>query len=167
MLRAVSAAAICLSGCAAPATQSSSATSTHGATPTPTPTASARQFASILAEYEKDWRDYEDNIFDCALAGVQKDTISSVKRLTCSMTVQIVTLNANTALRDIMKLPTPEPEVKSLVDRTIAALAPLSQIDAVTACKDQASAACDAAEIEANGAIRGLVSILDAWKPYL
>ncbi|WP_427174458.1 hypothetical protein [Arthrobacter sp. 92] len=83
------------------------------------------------------------------------------------MTVVTVTLTAKNAIRDIVALPKPNPEVSRLVDRAIADLTPLSNVDAVTACKDPNSAACDEKETLANGQIRDVVSMLDAWAPYM
>jgi hypothetical protein len=155
-----------LSGCssAAPAAETSP---TPTQTPTSVPTATPRQFASIIAQYDKTWRDYADNIVKCSLADVQTDTISSMERITCSMTAETVTLDAKSAIRDIVKLPKPDPEVSDLVTRTLDTLTPLSNIDAMTQCKDMTSASCDEAKTAVNGAIRPVVSVLDAWKPYI
>lgn len=148
--------------------QSTPATATPSPTPTPTPTAKPAQFASILSENEKNWRDYEDNISECAFARVVgKSAMDAVKVTTCGMTVVIVTLNAKSAIKAINALPTPDAEVKTLVDRTLTALEPLSKIESVNACSDQKSETCSAAETEANGAIRGVTVVLDAWAPYM
>lgn len=61
------AAILALSACGSESMESPS-------TPTPTPvptveaTATPAQFASIIAEHERNWRDYEDNMTDCAMA---------------------------------------------------------------------------------------------------
>ncbi|CAH0287046.1 hypothetical protein SRABI83_04094 [Arthrobacter sp. Bi83] len=136
-------------------------------TATPTPTATVSQFASVIAEHEKSWRDYEEKIVDCAFAGISSAAIDQVKRTTCTYTASTVTLEAQTALRDIMKLPSPPAEIKDLVNRTITVLEPLGDNQASTACSDQTSEACDGAITKANGDIRPVTSVLDAWKPYL
>lgn len=135
-------------------------------TPSPTATATTAQFASIITEREADWRDYEDNIVDCALASIGKAPIDSVKRTTCGFTVQTVTLTAKQAAVEMRKLPSPPSEVQALVTRTLSALDVLAKNPSVTACKDTKSDACDAAITQANGEIRPLISVLDAWKPY-
>lgn len=154
---------ILLSGCGTPAQQSAVSPSP---TPTPTPTASVAQFASIITEHEQDWRDYEENIGACAFASIGTTATDFAKRTACRYTVQTVTLTAKTAARDIRKLPEPPSEIDALVTRTLASLDTIGKNDATAACKDTESVSCDAAETQANGDIRPLVSILDAWKPY-
>ena len=155
----------CGSGVAATGTASTSTTPTP--TPTPTPTATVSQYASIIAEYEQDWREYENAIVDCAFASIGTTAMDKITRLTCSMTVQTVTITAKTAARNMRELPKPPAEVSSLVERTLRALDPLAVNDAVEVCDDAESEACDAAITKANGNIRPVVSVLDAWKPYL
>ncbi|MFK0002541.1 hypothetical protein [Paenarthrobacter sp. NPDC090522] len=158
-----------LSGCggASGAAQADSVTSaTATPTPSPTPTATVAQFASIITEREADWRDYEDNIVDCALASIGKTAIDSVKRTTCGYSVSVVVLTAKQAAVQIRKLPAPPAEVQSLVTRTLTHLDVLAKNPAPTACEDKQSEACDAAITQANGEIRPLITVLDAWKPY-
>ncbi|XAS66542.1 hypothetical protein V3C33_13730 [Micrococcaceae bacterium Sec5.7] len=134
-------------------------------------TASAKQFASILAENESSWRAYSKDIASCAYDEiVATDTAAKIHAMTCTITAATVTMQAKNATRDILKLPKPAPEVKDLVDRTIAALGPLSKTGADTACMGSGAATsskCDDAETAANGAIRGVISVLDAWRPYM
>lgn len=160
--------ALVVSGCAGTSQPGSSTpASTRSPTPTAVPTATPKQFASIIAEDETTLRNYYGSIVDCALADVSKDMASSIKVLTCRTTAQTVTLDAQNMLRDIGKLPKPDPEVSSLVDRTINVLTPLAAINASLKCKDIQSADCDAAETAVNGAIRNVIPVLDAWKPYM
>jgi hypothetical protein len=134
----------------------------------PTPTATTAQFASILSESETDWREYEDNITKCAFASIGTTVTDNIDMMTCSLTVQTVTITAKTAAKDIRKLPAPPAEVAPLVKRTLVALDALADSKAsTTTCADARSEACDAAITKANGDIRPLVSVLDAWKPYL
>ncbi|MCX8454606.1 hypothetical protein [Paenarthrobacter ureafaciens] len=135
-------------------------------TSTSTPTATVAQFASIITEREADWREYEDNIVDCALASIGKTAIDSIKRTTCGYSVTVVVLTAKQAAAQIRKLPTPPAEVQSLVKRTLTNLDALAKNPAPTACEDKQSEACDAAITQANGEIRPLITVLDAWKPY-
>lgn len=166
-------AAVVLTGCGGGAVAES--TSTPTATPTPTQTveqtATAKQFASILAENETTWRAYAKDIVSCAYDKiVATNTAAKIHVLTCTMTAATVTMQAKTAQTNILKLPKPAPEVKDLVDRTIAALGPLSKTGADKAClgSDAAtSSACDDAETLTNGAIRDVISVLDAWRPYM
>lgn len=162
----IAAAALALTGCASSA-PAAAPTNKASETPTPQPTATVSQFASIIAEHEKTWRDYEDNITDCALAGISTAAIDEAKRLTCAYTASTVALTAQNAVRDIMKLPSPPAEVRELVARTITALEPLGDNQAPTACEDKTSEACDNAITKANGDIRYVTAVLDAWKPYL
>ncbi|WP_426986566.1 hypothetical protein [Pseudarthrobacter sp. Y6] len=154
---------IFLSGCGAPA---QSAAESPTPTPTPTPTASVTQFASIITENEQAWRDYEENIGTCAFASIGTTAADFAKRLTCRYTAQTVTLTAKTAARELRKLPTPPPEIDTLVSRTLRTLDVIGKNDASAACKETESETCDAAETQANGDIRPLIPILDAWKPY-
>lgn len=154
---------ILLAGCAGPAPKAATSPSP---TPTPTPTASVAQFASIISEYEQDWRDYEENIGGCAFASVGTAPIDFAKRTACRYTAQTVTVTAKTAAREIRTLPKPPLEVEALVSRTLASLDRLGKNDASAACEDTESESCDAAETQANGDIRPLISVLDAWQPY-
>ncbi|MDQ0769555.1 hypothetical protein QF031_002304 [Pseudarthrobacter defluvii] len=151
-----------LSGCAEPQAVSSTPT----ATPTPTPTATVAQFASIITENEQEWREYEENIGECAFASIGTTATDFAKRTTCRFTAQTVTLTAKTAARQIRALPKPPSEISTLVNRTLGTLDTIALNDASAACKETESASCDAAETRANGDIRPLIPILDAWKPY-
>jgi len=143
-------------------------TSTASETPTPTPTATVSQFASIIAEREQAWRDYEDDVTDCALASMGTSALDQAKHTACTFTVGTVTITAQSAVKEIMRLPSPPAEIRDLVDRTIAVLEPLGDNPATaTACEDKKSEACDAAVTKANADIRQVTSVLDAWKPYL
>lgn len=158
-----------LTGCSSTGSEPAPVTSTTATvtpTPSPTPTATVAQFASIITEREADWRDYEDNIVDCALASIGKTAIDSVKRTTCGYSVSVVVLTAKQAAAQIRKLPTPPAEVQSLVARTLTNLDVLAKNPAPTACEDKQSEACDAAITQANGEIRPLITVLDGWKPY-
>ncbi len=169
VMPAVVAVALVLSACGsdAAATGATSTSTTATLTPTPTPTATVSQYASIITEYEQDWREYEDDIVNCALASIGTKPIDKITRLTCSMTVQTVTITAKTAARNMRTLPKAPAEVSTLVERTLKVLDPLAVSDAVDACGDAESEACDAAITKANGDIRPVTSVLDAWKPYL
>ncbi|MBT2568090.1 hypothetical protein J7I84_16615 [Arthrobacter sp. ISL-85] len=164
---ALAACIILLTGCSG-STQaaSTSPSATPTPTPTPTPTASVGQYASIIAENETAWRDYEDKIVDCALASIGTKPLDYAKRTACRFTVQTVTVTAKTAAREIRQLPKPPAEIDTLVTRTLSALDVIGKNDATTACKDTESDSCDAAETQVNGDIRLLTPVLDAWKPY-
>ena len=160
-------AVLALSACGTESTDSAAAS-----TPTPTPTvevtATPAQFASIIAEHETAWRDYSDNITDCAFARIVGDTaLDEMKVMSCGLTTSTVTLKAKTALKSIADLPSPDPEVAALVDRTVQALTPLSEIEASEVCMDQASEACGDMATLTNGAIRPVIPVLDAWSPYV
>ncbi|MGF6834551.1 hypothetical protein QF015_002734 [Paenarthrobacter sp. TE4293] len=160
-------ASVALAGCGGPggaaqADQAPSAT----ATPTPTPAASVAQFASIITEREEARREYEDNIVECALASIGDTAIDFAKRTTCGYTVSTVALTAKQAAAQMRKMPTPPAEVQSLVARTLTNLDVLAKNPAPTACEDKQSEACDAAITQANGEIRPLITVLDAWRPY-
>ncbi|MFK0040779.1 hypothetical protein ACIQTW_13170 [Paenarthrobacter sp. NPDC090517] len=144
------------------------AESSPSPTPTPTPTATATtaQFASVITEREQGWRDYEEDIVDCALASIGKSTIDDIKRTSCAYTVMTVTLTARQAVTELRLLPDPPDEVATLVERTVKALDVLAKNPAPTVCEVKESEVCDAAITRANGEIRPLIPILDAWKPY-
>lgn len=148
----------------------SESTEQQASAPTPTvePTATPAQFASIIAEHEGFWRDYADNITDCALARIiGEGQLDGIKVMTCGMNSSTVTMKAGSALKAIADLPAPDPEVAPLVDRTVNALTPLSRIDAFDACEESTSAECGEMETLVNGAIRPVIPVLDAWSPYL
>ncbi|MCT9871757.1 hypothetical protein [Paenarthrobacter aurescens] len=158
-----------LTGCSSAGSEPAPVTSTAvtaAPTPTPTPTTSVEQFASIITEREEAWREYEDNIVACALASIGDTAIDFAKRTTCGYTVSTVVLTAKQAAVQIRKLPTPPAELQSLVARTLTNLDVLAKNPAPTACEDKESEACDAAITQANGEIRPLITVLDAWKPY-
>ncbi|WP_405475588.1 hypothetical protein [Paenarthrobacter ilicis] len=156
-----------LTGCSTTGSESAPVTSTAvTATPTPTPTATVAQFASIITEREEAWREYEDNIVACALASIGDTAIDFAKRTTCGYTVSTVVLTAKQAAAQIRKLPAPPAELHSLVARTLTNLDVLAKNPARTACEDKQSEACDSAITQANGEIRPLITVLDAWKPY-
>ncbi|MEV8182797.1 hypothetical protein [Specibacter sp. NPDC078692] len=139
--------------------------------PTPTPvaaTASPEQLASVITEHETSWREYEEDIVDCALASiVGKSVMDEIMALTCKTTSSTVAMTANAAARDLRKLDAPPAEMSDLVARTLLALDNLGATGADTECiEDRESEACENAATLANGAIRPLVSVLDAWKPY-
>lgn len=161
-------AVVSLSACGGTAPAADASPTTTSATPTasPKPTATIAQFASILTEDEKIWRDYNDNITKCAFAGISDTALDSMKTVTCKFTVQTVTISAKTAAKNFRALPSPPPEIENLQTRTVKALDALAAIDATTACKDMKSQVCDDAETLTNGAIRPLISVLDAWRPY-
>lgn len=152
---------VLLSGCATPAAQTATSP-----TPTPTPTATVAQFASIITEQEQQWRDYEENVGACAFASVGTSAMDFAKRTTCRYTTQTVTLTAKTAARQIRSLAAPPTEISTLVSRTLGSLDTIAKNDASAACKETESESCDAAETQANGDIRTLIPVLDAWKPY-
>jgi len=162
-------AALSLSACggSAPAAAPSPSATSSSPTPSPAPTATTAQFASILAEGEKSWREYNDNIGTCAFASISQAPVDQMQSFTCKLTAQTVTITAKTAAKDMRALPTPPTEIATLHARTLKALDHLASIDAYTACKDDKSQACDDAESLTNGAIRPLVSVLDAWRPYM
>lgn len=161
-------AAMSLTACGGPAPAAGASPTTASVSPTPSskPTATIAQFASILTEEETNWRDYDANIGKCAFASIGKTPLDQAQSLACKYTAQTATVTAKTAARKFRALPTPPAEIGSLHTRTLAALDSLAAVDATTACKDTKSQACDDAETLANGAIRPLVSVLDAWRPY-
>lgn len=161
--------ALSLTACggSAPAAAPSPSTSLASPTPSPTPTATTAQFASILAEGETNWREYNDNIGKCAFASISMQPIDQAQTIACRFNAQTVTITAKTAARNFRALPTPPAEISALHSRTLKALDSLAAVDASAACKDTSSQTCDDAETLANGAIRPLVSVLDAWRPYM
>lgn len=164
---ALAACIILLTGCSGSTQAASTSPSTSPTpTPTPTPTASVAQYASIITENEQALRDYEKNIVDCAFASIGTKPIDYAKRTACRFSAQTVTLTSKTAAREIRKLPKPPAEIDTLVTRTLSSLDLIGKNDASAACKDTESASCDAAETQANGDIRLLTPVLDAWKPY-
>ena len=137
-------------------------------TPTVEPTATPAQFASIIAEHQGFWRDYADSITDCAFARIIGDgDLDGIKVMICGMNASTVTMKAGSALKAIADLSVPDPEVAALVDRTVNALTPLSQIDAFDACEESTSDECGEIEVLVNGTIRPVIPVLDAWSPYL
>ncbi|MCY1238759.1 hypothetical protein D9M72_515160 [compost metagenome] len=83
------------------------------------------------------------------------------------MTVQTATITAKTAAKNLRTLPKAPAEITSLLDRTLRVLDPLADNDAAKVCSDTESRACDATITKANGDVRFVTSVLDAWKPHL
>lgn len=165
LLAPLATAALLLTGCGSPS-QAPAATS---AAPLAIPaTATPQQLASIITENEASWREYEDNIVDCALADVMGEgALDEVKVMTCRTAASTVTLMANNAARSMRALSAPPADMKDLVARTLVALDTLGASGADESCgSDRESDACDNDSTIANGAIRPVISVLDAWKPY-
>ncbi|MCC9068853.1 hypothetical protein [Arthrobacter cryoconiti] len=124
--------------------------------------------ASIISEYENDWREYDAKIVDCALSEVLGSSVlDKIKAKTCRVTAATASINANLAAKNIRKLDTPPKEMGALVARTLAALDSLAATGAGKSCvTDNESVECGNDATKVNGAIRPVVSVLDAWKPY-
>lgn len=168
LLAPLAIAALLIAGCGAPSDQVAATSATPTPTPTVAPTATPQEYASVIAEHEAGWREYEENIVDCALASVVGEgVLDEIKAMTCRTTSSTVTMTANKAIKDFRALDTPPSGMAELVVRTLIALEALGATGADKACSvDRESQACDDAATLTNGAIRPVVSVLDAWKPY-
>jgi len=158
-------AGLSLTGCA-------SASSSADATPSPTftkETATTAQVASVIAQYEDDWREVSDAAGGCRLDLVTNS--EGLDALTCSYTEQTAGLNALLAAADLRDLEVPD-EMQDLVFDILPILDRMSTPDFNSSCLvDDVivtdSDACTTFLGQRFADYLALDSELDRWKPYL
>lgn len=142
------------------------------ATPTPTvPSATPEQVASVLAEYETDWRETIDQSGDCRFIWVLGTSLADeMKGMTCYLREQTIGLTAQIVIRDWSTMAIPDSMAK-LVDDTREVLDQIGKIDLKANCGSDAVPSdedvCNAALGARNGLYGQLEGKLDAWGPYL
>lgn len=152
---------------------------TESAAPTPTATAEAEavaeatpeQVASVLAEYEPDWREVIDAAFDCRFTWTMDDTpTGQLEGMACYTREQTIGITAQLVPRDWAAMEIPA-SMQGLVDDTTEVLSLISGVDLAAIC---GADSVPASTPECNEAVGGrnvayglLESQLDAWAPYL
>lgn len=148
----------------------------------PTPTASTEpaavveatpeQVASVLAEYEPEWREVIDAAGDCRFTWtIGGDTpTSQLEGMSCYTREQTIGITAQLVPRDWAALEIPS-SMQGLVDDTTEVLSLISDVDLAAVCGADSVPAntpeCTAAIGSRNVSYGLLESQLDAWKPYL
>ncbi|MBT1001927.1 hypothetical protein KIH31_04855 [Paenarthrobacter sp. DKR-5] len=163
------AAALLLAGCSTASAQVSSAPSparsvaSTTAAPAGSPSGSASRFAAVITAREKAWRDYDAGTAKCDKAAQGTGPDDFAASMACIKSAQAVAASAQDATNELTALSPPPPELRSLVARTLKALAPLKNSNARTNCRDATSDACDASVQQVSDAISSLVDVLDDW----
>lgn len=158
---------VAMSGCA----------SAPAAVPTPTPTpesATPEQVASIIAEYEADWREVVENATMCRLHWVMGETaLDEAEGVVCYMREQTIVITAELVLRDLATVVVPD-SMSELVDETTQALSAVAAVPLTAACGEEFEVP-DLDDEDCSEAAGDLLfaydflldSVLEKWRPYL
>ncbi|MCW4458207.1 hypothetical protein [Microbacterium sp. MPKO10] len=164
--------ALGLYGCSG-GTEAASGVATQSSTPAPTNSeATESQVASVLAEYESNWRETIDSAADCryiwSFGG--DDVTGDLEAMTCYLNEQTLVMNAQTVVRDWEDMDVPS-SMDTIVRETSQVLTEIGAVDLASVCGDQEapieSDECDAELGSLNMLYSTLESKLDAWGPYL
>lgn len=133
--------------------------------------ATPEQVASVLAEYEPDWREVIDGAFDCRTTWTLDSSVTGqLEGMSCYLREQTMGMTAQIVLRDWSALEIPQ-EMQGLVDRTSESLQVIADNDIKAVCGEDSLPAATNECSEALGnrsmAYTLLEGKLDAWKPYL
>lgn len=168
------AAALLLAGCAAPSAQVAPAAASpapslmaHATTRTPSGTATVSSLEAVITAHEKQWRDYDANTAHCdkAAQGVSANDIAA--SMACVKDTEAVTASAQDASSALTSLGNPPTDLRTLVERTLKALAPLKDSKAQDTCQDATSDACDASVQQVSDNVSTLGDVLDDWDDYI
>lgn len=138
----------------------------------PTPEeATPEQVASVLSEYETDWRDVIDSSYDCRFTWTLDDSATGqLEGMTCYTTEKTIGITSQLVVRDwgAMEIPS---SMQELVDDTSAVLGLISDTDLEAVCGTEpipsTTQECNEALGSRNFAYSVLEGELDKWKPYL
>jgi hypothetical protein len=169
---------VLLTGCGGDAQEASATDSTAAEaaseTPSPSPTAATEaQVASVVAGYQKDWREIIKKAADCRWDYTMMDrgVLAEANRMTCYMQEVTAGTSAGNAIRDLDALTIPD-SLTSLVSETETALQAVADVDLEAVCgpvleeiKDTRK--CSRALGTRYGAYQDLDEVLDKWGPYL
>lgn len=169
-------AALALAGCGTdskPATTSASST-TAPAAPSPSPSfATENEVASVIAGYEKDWREVAEKAGPCRFKYVLKEDgpLAQTERMTCYTNEVTAAISAKNAMRDLAQLDVP-PSMTPLVEETNKALQLLVDADLESACgpamqEPNGTKKCDTAMGAQMLGYDMVTNALDKWGPYL
>lgn len=145
------------------------------ATPTPTqtsdPEATPEQVASVIAEYESDWREVIDGAFDCRFTWTMDDSpTGQLEGMTCFTTEKTIGITAQLVTRDWAAMDVPA-SMQGLVDDTTEVLGRISDVDLDSVCGTDSipssTQECNEALGNRNATYLQLESQLDKWGPYL
>lgn len=134
--------------------------------------ATPEQMATVIAGYEKDWREVINKAADCRWDWTISDNAAAELRgMTCYMTESTIGLTTETAAAELDAL-TPPGSMTALIDETDAALAAVYDIDLEGACGDPVigpndSKKCSTTLGQRMWAYSQLETALDQWSPYL
>lgn len=140
-------------------------------TPTPTPTVEAatpEQVASVLAEYEPDWREVIDAAGECRFGYVMGD--EELEYASCYIREQTIVITSQLVGRDWSEMDIPA-SMTGLVLDTTGVLHEIGSVDLTGACGEDLfpndSESCTSALGTLYTHYLELESQLDAWAPYL
>lgn len=134
--------------------------------------ATPEQLASVIAGYEKDWRQVIKNAGDCRWDWtVADDPTAEIRGMTCYMRETTISYTTETAAAEMAEL-TPPSSMAALVDETNTALAAVYDIDLEGVCGDPVvgpndTKKCSTTLGERMWAYSQLETALDQWSPYL
>lgn len=134
--------------------------------------ATPEQLASVIAGYEKDWRQVINKAGDCRWDWtVSDDATAELRGMTCYMRETTISLTTETAAAQLAEL-TPPSSMTALVDDTTTALAAVYDIDLEGVCGDPVvgpndTKKCSTTLGERMWAYSQLEDALDQWGPYL
>ncbi|TQO23770.1 hypothetical protein [Paramicrobacterium agarici] len=167
------AASILLTGCSSttePATEQETETSTPA--PVVEDSATEEQIASVIAEYEPDWRETIDGAGDCRFLWVMggDSPADDMNAMSCYLKEQTIVTTAQLVVSDLEALDIPE-SMSSLVTNTTNVLTSIGEVDLVGVCGEDDVPAdtdeCTDTIGTLNGLYMQLDSTLNSWSPYL
>ncbi|MEA1264581.1 hypothetical protein MicroSTF_16170 [Microbacterium sp. STF-2] len=159
-----------LAGCSAGGDAKPESTVTPWVAPTPEE-ATPEQVASVLAEYETDWRDVIDGAIDCRFTWTVDDTpTGQLQGTTCFTTEKTIGITSQLAVREWGEMEIPS-SMQDLVASTSKVLGLISETDLAAVCGEDSepngTQECNDALGSRNFAYSMLEGELDKWKPYL
>ncbi|WP_167131914.1 hypothetical protein [Paramicrobacterium chengjingii] len=163
-----------LAGCAS-AEQPEPAAEQETETSTPAPevdSATEEQVASVVAEYEPDWRETIDGASDCRFLWTTggETAAEDIKAMSCYLKEQTIVTTAQLVTGDLADLEIPE-SMSSLVTNTTNVLESIGDVDLTSVCGDGDVPAetdeCNSALGTLNALYMQLDSTLNSWSPYL
>lgn len=133
--------------------------------------ATPEQVASVLAEYDTDWREVIDGAIDCRFTWTLDDTATGqLEGMACYTREQTMGITSQLVVRDWGEMEIPA-SMTDLVADTVAMLGLISEVDLAAVCGAEAVPAatqeCTDALGSRNFAYSALGGQLDKWKPYL
>jgi hypothetical protein len=158
---------LALTGCSASPTAAETTVGTPSSAPTPT-YATENQVASVIAEYETDWRETMDEAGGCRFDWTMSP--GSITGFACYLNEQTMSTTSELVLLDLDALDIP-PSMTALVADTTAVLQLIVDKDLKGNCGEAEEPADTQECTDTLGGLNFLYNTLegrlDAWKPYL